>query len=275
MRIFKICVIAAMFFLTSVFLYAGAVMARGDSVSSSQRQGSYRPARSPGETFTAPNVNSPSLAIYDPANIRSFEIYRLENIIPRDNGYDATIGGGRYNIGDTISGGRIKDITSDNIVVEFPKVIVTQGKIDITFKPGENVERPSRKPVAADSEPIGERRREYYETALIEVQENNFDPGVIAKAISDAMGNQDLVTSLYIQYRVDQLDQAYKDALAKKNETARKAALRAAQESKTITIVTTIDKKTAKIALKYILPLVIAALIAWGIFIFTEWSKKW
>lgn len=276
MHKFKIISLAvAPLMICGLLSCAGTALARYDS-SAAQRQGAYRPTRSAGDNVSGgETVNSPAMTIYDPANIRGFDLYLFEKVIPSGSGYSAMIGGGLYNVGDMVFEGKIKDIKPDSIVVEYPKVTIAQGKTEVTFKPGDKIERPTRKPIITGGLSFGDREREYYETALIEVQDNNFEPAVIAKAIGDSMGNQDLVTSLYINYRVAQLEQDYKDAVTKNTEAARSAAIRAVRESKNYTFVTTIDKKAAKIALKILMPLFIAIIIAWGIFIFTEWSKKW
>jgi hypothetical protein len=145
----------------------GTAAARYDS-GASQRQGTYRPTRSPGDTVgSSQPVNSPALAIYDPASARGFGLDLFEKTVQSGTGYSATIGGGLYNVGDEVFEGKIKDIKPDSIGIEYPEITITQGKTDITFKPGDKIGRPARKPVITNGQDPGGREREYYETALI------------------------------------------------------------------------------------------------------------
>jgi hypothetical protein len=278
MRIIGANSVVASALVAIILLCVEPVLAQYDSLTGAgapNRHGSHGPTRPQGYRGGDDAVQNPSLALYEPVNIPPSDPDEVGSIVPSEHGYSVMIDGGLYNTGDSLFGGKIKSIAQDNIVMEFPKVIITQGKIDITYKQGDKIKKPVRRPILSDNQDVGELERQYYEAALLEVQDNNFDPGIIAKAMSDAMGNQDLVTSLYIKYRVGQLDKAHKDEIAKKLEVSRRLAILKAQEAKTITFVTTIDKQTAKLALKYFLPLVVAIVIAWGIFLFTEWSKKW
>jgi hypothetical protein len=59
-----------------------------------------------------------------------------------------------------------------------------------------------------------------YEKVAQEVQRNDFQLGLMAKATAKSQGDRNLAQSLYIQFRVEQLMQDVEEAASKQNDTA-------------------------------------------------------